>query len=66
MRIINVKGLTLQFDLESGFDPTEDMVKAQIEIINAILSEQCSWSQPQLVIGEEMEAEAIEFIDPEL
>lgn len=53
MIMANVQGLSLQFDLEGDVPATEEVVRAQIEIINTILSEQCSWSQPQILIDEE-------------
>ena len=63
MVVVNIKNITLQFDLEGDINPTTEMVESQIEIINTIISQQCSWSQPQIILNKEIaEIEVITLI----
>jgi hypothetical protein len=63
MVVVNIKNITLQFDLEGDINPTTEMIESQIEIINAIISQQCSWSQPQIILNKEIaEIEVITLI----
>lgn len=61
MKIINVNNVVLQFDLEDDIEITEEMINSQIEAINTFLSDQFSWSQPQLVVSSDKEINVIEF-----
>lgn len=62
MKIVNTK-VILQFDLEDDIEFNEDLVQGQIEIINHVLSEIISWSQPQIMLPskEERETSIIKF-----
>ena len=63
MVVVNIKNITLQFDLEGDINPTTEMIESQIEIINTIISQQCSWSQPQIILNKEIaEIEVITLI----
>ena len=61
MKAVNVKNVVLQFDLENDVVHSMDSIKAQVEMINLILSEQFSWSQPQLLLNDDVEVEIIDL-----
>ena len=62
MKLINTSNIVLQFDLEDDIVPTKDVVQSQIEIINALISEHCSWSQPQFKLTENSKLKIIELL----
>lgn len=53
MKIVTIENIVLQFDVEDNVEITEGMIQSQIDMVNTILSDTLTWSDPQLIYNKE-------------